>query len=224
MLTFLKKQKAWLIPVFVVIVLLPFASKIDLRVASYYYEKGSRFASNAFYNFLYDYGVVPAQITAILAFLALVMSYFSKKWRSWRAPALVLVLTMLVGAGFITQTLLKDHWGRPRPKQVLEFGGTQPFRPFYKPHFFGQPEPSKSFPCGHCSMGFYFFALALVGKRLHSKLMSFSGFFLAATLGVILSLARMSQGGHFFSDTVMSALIMWLTAYASDWLVYSKIK
>ena len=95
---------------------------------------------------------------------------------------------MVVGAGFIVHTALKDHWGRPRPKQIIAFGGEQTFRPFYSPNFFHQPEPSKSFPCGHCTMGFYFFAVAFAlrrsGYRRGNILAMLSRFFLAWPWGL----------------------------------------
>ena len=53
---------------------------------------------------------------------------------------------MIVGAWLIIDFALKDHWGRPRPRQVKEFGGMQEFRPYYgKPNFFHQPEPQNLF-------------------------------------------------------------------------------
>jgi lipid A 4'-phosphatase len=228
MAAFIQKHKGWLIPIVVMAIFTPFSANLDLVVAKYFYgqsnEVYAHFAHNAFYKFVYTYGVYPAQIVAILAAIALILSYCSDRWKAWRLPALVLLLTMIVGAGLIVHSLLKDHWGRPRPKQTIEFGGNLPFRPYYNPNIFHQSEPAKSFPCGHCTMGFYFFAVALVGKRLNSKLLFYGGMGIAIVLGIALSITRMAQGGHYLSDTLMTALIMWLTAYASDWLVYSKLR
>ena len=124
-------------------------------------------------------------------------------------------------AGFIRHTAFKDHWGRPRPKQVVEFGGHQQFRPYYSPNFFNQPEPSRSFPCGHCTMGYYFFAVAFVLRRMGSKIWEVVSYIFALLLGSALGLARMAQGGHSLSDVLWTALIMWLVAGAFDWLAYS---
>ena len=132
---------------------------------------------------------------------------------------LVPLLTIIFGAGLIIDKSFKDHWGRPRPKQTIEFGGTQPFRPFYKPHFFN-PEPSKSFPSGHSSMGFYFFSLVFVGRRLGKRWLFQSATMLAIVLGALLCYTRMAQGGHYFSDVLMSAAIMWWTALFFDWLIF----
>ena len=130
-----------------------------------------------------------------------------------------LLLSLALGAGLIAHTLLKDRWGRPRPRQVAEFGGHQQFRPYYLPNFFHQPEPSKSFPCGHCTMGFYFFAVALVCQRQGWRWGAIFSYFLAFFLGILLGVTRMAQGGHFFSDILVSALLMWWVASLLDrWL------
>ena len=72
-------------------------------------------------------------------------------------------------------------------------------------------------------MGFYFFTVALIGMRLQKKRVFYLGLVLTIFLGAALSLIRMAQGGHFFSDVLMSALIMWLTALAFDRIVYGRL-
>lgn len=217
----IKKNIGWLLPIIAMILIAPFTPAMDLAISHYFYSPDTGFGTNPFYTFLFNYGPIPAQITAGLAAIVLIISFFSIKFKTWRRPAACLVLTMAIGAGLIVHAILKDHWGRPRPKQITEFGGTQMFRPFYHPNIFNQPEPSKSFSCGHCSMGFYFFALALVGRRLHNKTLFLSALTIAIVLGSLLSLTRIAQGGHFFSDTLATALVMWLTAYACDRWLYS---
>lgn len=220
----LKTYAQWVLPI-IMAVLTPFTPYLDISIAQYFYHLGSSYSShfitNEYNQLIYHYGVVPAEIVSVLSFIALVMSYLSKKWKKWRSPALLLVLTMAIGSGLITHVILKDHWGRPRPRQVIEFGGSQSFHPYYIPDFFNT-NPSKSFPCGHCTMGFFFFALALAGKRLGSKSLCYIGYSLAFILGILLSITRMSQGGHFLSDTLWGGLIMWYTALICDWMIYSK--
>ena len=216
-----KKNLPWILPLLAVLILAPFTPGIDLAISHYFYDKETGFSTHPFFIFLYKYGPILAQIVSYLAGIAFILSFISNKFKTWRRPAACLVLTMAIGAGLIVHAVLKDNWGRPRPKQSTEFGGNQSFRPFYHPNIFDQPEPSKSFSCGHCSMGFYFFALALVGKRLHNKALYISSFLFAIILGILLSLTRIAQGGHFFSDTLITAVIMWLTAYAIDRWIYS---
>lgn len=221
----IKKHSRWLIPLLLMILITPFTPFLDLTVSSWFYnpsnETVDHFVSSPLLSWTYVYGLVPGQLLSILGVVALLLSYASSYFKKWRLPALLTILTLAVGAGFITHLLLKDHWGRPRPRQTIEFGGSQPFRPYYSPNFFHQPEPSKSFVCGHCTMGFLFFALALVGQRIQSKRLYYAGMTLAFLLGGILGIARIMQGGHFLTDVLWSGLIMWFTALTMNWLIYN---
>jgi membrane-associated PAP2 superfamily phosphatase len=210
----MSKILPWFLPIVAMILIAPFTPWLDLAVARYFYHPSSGFETNVFYSALYDWGTKPALIISWIAFFLFCLSWYVPEWKKWRRSCLFLALTMAIGSGLIVNLILKDHWGRPRPKQVIEFGGTQPYIPFYTPNFsLRSSEALKGFPCGHCAMGFYFFALALVGKRLNRPALFRWGIGLAVGLGVLLSLARIAQGGHFISDTLMSALVMWLTAY-----------
>lgn len=210
----------WWLPLFLMALLTPWSPSLDLAVSQFFYRLGGdNFISNDITTFFYTYGVIPADLLVATALMIFITSYILHR-KEWRAPALVLILTLAIGAGLIIHPLLKDQWGRPRPKQIVQFGGMQEFRPYYKPNFFNQPEPSRSFPCGHCSMGFYFFALMLVGKRIDRPLIQYIGLSIALGLGIALSIVRIAQGGHFLSDTLMTALIMWETALLCDFLIY----
>ena len=207
------------IPLLLCLVITPWSGWLDLEISNYFYqEKEGGFIPHAFWNWIYLYGTWPAWLMAGAALAGLFLSIF-KPYRSWCKPCLYLVLTLAIGSGLIIHAVLKDHWGRPRPRQVTEFGGQQPFQPYYQPNFGRRSVTSKSFACGHCSMGFYFFALALIGRFYQSSVLYWLGMALAWGLGGLLSLARIAQGGHFFSDTLASALIMWLTAWILAYLL-----
>lgn len=198
-------------PLLLMLLFTPQSAEWDRTVTDFFYRHG-QFTSHAFFDAIYTYGLLPGWIVAGGAAVVLIGSFVFPMLKKWRSAALFLLLTLALGPGLIVHAVLKDHWGRPRPRQVIEYGGQQPFRPYYQPNFFQQTEPSKSFPCGHCSMGFYFFALALIGKHYRKKNLYYLGLFLAFSLGGLLSVARIAQGGHFLSDTLGSALIVWLTA------------
>jgi len=220
MQVFISRHGAWLLPILAMLAITPFTPSLDMEISQHFYHKPEGFQQNSFYDFIFYYAAYPSLITCLFGIVILILSFKSSDKLKWRKPALILVFTMIIGSGLITNLLLKDHWGRPRPKQVIEFGGTQPFRPFYEPNFFNQPEPSKSFPSGHVTTGFYFLTLILIGKRLRNKKLIYAGYIVSFTLGCILAWTRIAQGGHFFSDTLMAALIMWLTAYACDYWLY----
>lgn len=217
-----QKHFLWFIPLILLLILAPVTPKIDLYIEHYFYVD-EHFESNNFVNYIYILGVIPGWVLACGALLIFILSYFYPFWKPWRPYVLLPLLTMIIGAGLIVDKSFKDHWGRPRPKQIKEFGGTQSFRPFYKPNFFHQSEPSKSFPSGHCSMGFLFFTVAFLGLRLRKRWLFWVGILSTTILGLLLGYGRMAQGGHFFSDVIFSAAIMWWTTLFCNWLIFHKL-
>lgn len=195
------------LPLVLLLLFTPWSSTIDQLFAQWFFQHG-QFSNHPFWLAIYSYAILPAWILAVGAALGYLFSFFYAALRPWRLAALFLVLALSIGSGLVIHTS-KEYWGRPRPKQVQIFGGQQPFRPYYQPNFFQQPEPSKSFPSGHASMGFYFFSLILLGRHYRNRLLYAVGFILSFLLGGLLSLARIAQGGHFLSDVLISALVMW---------------
>jgi len=216
---FLQSHKLWLIPTALVALIAPLTPMLDLAASSAFFN-GVQFSHHGFYKFMFVWGLLPAWIMLATAGVFLLLSTLRTSWRAWRAPALMVIFTVTLGSGLITNAILKDHWGRPRPRQIEQFGGSYSFRPFYAPNFHKGTEPLKSFPCGHCTMGFCFFAVAIIGRRQKNKLLTYSGLILAAILGLSLGWTRIAQGGHFFSDVIVGALIMWIVALVMDWVVY----
>lgn len=204
-------KAAILIPILLLIFFAPWSDQIDLWISGQFFH-AEQFQSSPLLDGIYHYGLLPGWLLAGAAAVGLIFSFIFSSLHKWRCVCLYLVLTLAIGSGLIAHLILKDHWGRPRPKQSVEFGGGQPFRPFYSPNLLHQAEPSKSFPCGHCTMGFYFFALMLLGIRYKHKQIFWLGLGLSLSLGVLLGYARIAQGGHFFSDVLVSAFVMWWTA------------
>lgn len=197
----------------------PYSDWLDIQISRLFYEKEA-FSSAFYWKWVYLYGILPAWLLFTAALIGWTMSFFTSR-RSWRRPCLFLLLTFGVGVGLIIHVALKDHWGRPRPRQTIEFGGEQSFRPYYQPNF-NQTESFKSFASGHASTGFYFFALALLGMFYQKRWIYRLGMGSAWGLGVLLSIARIAQGGHFLSDTLASALIMWATSWMLFYLLLLK--
>ena len=132
--------------------------------------------------------------------------------RAWFFP-----LLMLLGPGLLVNAIGKDHWGRPRPKQLQEFGGPDTYitagaiGPVAKDH--------KSFPSGHASMGFFLLAGYFVwrGRRpLLARVSLAAGLLMGAAIGW----ARIVQGGHFLSDVIWAGALVFIAGelLAAIWL------
>ncbi len=157
--------------------------------------------------FLYDYGTIPPILISIVGFLAFVVSFFHKTCLPYRKMGLFIVLFMILGPGLVINTVFKDHWGRPRPFDIVNFGGPEQFRhPWEK----GQSEQGKSFPSGHASVGFSLFSLFFILRKGSHKWATFF-LFLGLFYGMLMGLGRMIQGGHFITDVLWAGYLTYLT-------------
>jgi membrane-associated PAP2 superfamily phosphatase len=111
----------------------------------------------------------------------------------------------------VINAAFKDHWDRPRPRDVQAFGGEEVYVP---PLMLGQS--GNSFPCGHCSVAFAWGAFYLLWRRRHP---AWAGAALAASIvvGSLMGVARMAAGGHFLSDVLWSAVLTWSTLLLLYW-------
>ena len=119
---------------------------------------------------------------------------------------LYLLATLALGPGLVVHTVFKDHWGRARPRDVIEFGGDKTFTPAFV--ISDQCDRNCSFVAGHPSMGFYFFALAFLARRRRYRLYLAAGGF-----GGLVGLGRIAQGAHFLSDVIFSGVFVFVVAY-----------
>jgi membrane-associated PAP2 superfamily phosphatase len=185
---------------------------IDLFLSARFYAphtvQGWFLQRAAPWSWLYDYGQYPAILMAIGAMLVLLGSLVRRSRGSYRRHCLVLILAVALGPGLLTNGILKPVWGRPRPRQIVQFGGSQPYRPWWRP---AGPGAGKSFPSGHASMGYILLAGASVipcRRRLWPRELAFAS---ALGYGTLMGIGRVVQGGHFASDVVWAGCLMCLT-------------
>jgi hypothetical protein len=132
-----------------------------------------------------------------------------------RPHAWLLILTVALGPGLLVNGVLKDHWGRPRPHQTLELGGTRPYLP---PLALGEPGLGKSFPCGHSSAGYLLAVFFPIWLRRRPRLATLA-LVGALAVGTVLGLGRMGAGDHFLSDVIWSAVIAYGVAFVLYYFV-----
>jgi len=114
------------------------------------------------------------------------------------------ILVLVIGAGLIVNVILKDNFGRARPREIAEFGGSRRFTPPFVVS--GQCNTNCSFSSGDAAGGFFSLALALALGRRRAM------FLAGLALGAVVSFSRISSGAHFFSDTVVSFFVMLIVA------------
>ncbi|KAA0892032.1 phosphatase PAP2 family protein [Oryzomonas rubra] len=189
---------------------------VDLKAAQFFYINGVWPVGDAQpWHFLYLYGYYPAYILGGAA-LALYVAGFVKPYLTpFRKGAAFMVILLMLGPGLLVNTVFKDGWGRPRPREVTQFGGK---RAFHNPWERGVAGNGKSFPSGHGASAFYlampFFVLRRRSPRIARRV-----FVLGMLYGIVMGVARISQGGHFVSDVLWAWGVVHLTAVALYYLM-----
>ena len=185
----------------------------DLALQKWIYSAGQQtwdLGKIPFWRFLYEFGAIPALITVVASVIGIFVGAYRESWRQWRRVFVFSVLLFALGPGVITNGILKEYWGRPRPREVQGLGGRNQFEPVLT---FDKTSQGKSFPSGHATMGFYFvggfFLLRRYRRRLAAAVMLG-----AIAFGGLVGIARMAQGGHFLSDVIWSFVVCYFSALA----------
>ena len=208
----MKYAKKLLIPFLVLAVCTVILESLnaDIRVSSLFYNplKGGWYlGSENPWIFLYNHAHKPAYLIAVCALIILVAGLFNKRLARYKKESLFLILFLALGPGLVVDTVFKDHWGRPRPLEIVNFGGEADYHPAWEK---GVGEKNGSFPSGHASMGFYLMAPYFFFQRRNRLLaLCFLGFGLAA--GSFCGAARIIQGKHFLTDVIWSGGMIYLS-------------
>lgn len=190
----------------------------DLNLHRYLWnpEQGFYLKQALWVQLLYD---IPPIITRVVAIGGVLFILFYKKLqtrvRFTRAHAVFLLMCLALGPGLVVNTIFKDNWGRARPSQVVELGGTKQFTPPLV--MSNQCEKNCSFVSGHASVGFFIAAFALLAGAKRTRVLIYSG---AVVLGLLVGLSRMAMGGHFFSDVIYSGIFTLLTVHLCHYVVF----
>jgi lipid A 4'-phosphatase len=188
----------------------------DLKAATFFYINGAWPVGDAQpWHFLYLYGHYPAYILGWTALALYVAGFAKPRLASFRKGAAFMVILLILGPGLLVNTVFKDGWGRPRPREITPLGGKWDF---HNPWERGVAGNGKSFPSGHGASAFYlampFFALRRRSPRIAKRI-----FVLGMLYGIVMGVARVSQGGHFVSDVLWAWGVVHLTAVALYYLM-----
>jgi membrane-associated PAP2 superfamily phosphatase len=184
------------------------ASGADLALSARFYIDGAWPIGEQFpWKLLYRIDRGPAVLLAVSALVLAAFSYTYPAWRNWRRNSVFLTLFLILGPGVLVNSVFKHGWGRPRPREVVQFGGTKPFLHPWQKGIAGQ---GRSFPSGHSSAAFFLIAPYFIHRRKRPRVaLAWLGG--GICFGILMSIARIAQGGHFLSDTLWAFGMVYLT-------------
>lgn len=183
--------------------------EVDLRASSLFYRDNGFYLRNQWWTTLlhesigYFICLSMASVVGIYAFNRLSrrnVCGVDGKMVSY------LFVVLVLGAGLIVNVALKNNFGRARPRDVTQFGGSQQFTPAFVAA--DECATNCSFSSGDGAGAFFSLALvlALASSRRRAMLVAAIGF------GGLVSISRIVSGAHFLSDTVVSFFVMWTIA------------
>ncbi len=188
---------------------------IDLLVSNYFYDNGWTFENETPWIQIKNWGVWAPNSLGVIALLIFVIGFFRDSLMRFRKQCLFLVVVILLGPGLIVNSIFKENYGRPRPRQIEQFNGEKHFCKVWV----YSDQNGHSFPSGHSSIAFYFISLYYVFRRRNKKVANWC-FFGGIAYGILMSCTRIVQGAHFFSDCLWAFGFVWLTCELADrWIL-----
>jgi len=125
-----------------------------------------------------------------------------------------LISTLALAPGLFVNVVLKEHWGRPRPIEVTQFGGTLHYVPWWDPR--GECDKNCSFVSGDVAGAIWTMApAALVPPPW--RVLAYGA---SLALGIGMAAVRVMQGGHFVSDTIFAGVFTFLIVWIVHGLIY----
>lgn len=192
--------------------------QLDLIVSGLFYDSDSAsfpLRHHPLADFIYDFTNTVGSILLIGLILLAVLTLFN--WHTFsklkKTTIYFLLVVLIIGPGILVNNIIKETWSRPRPRQVIEFGGEYQFQTPFNPRPF--LDKGKSFVSGHAAIGFYFLTFALLSRKRKWLL-------LPLVTGTIVGATRIVQGGHFLSDVIFSGWVLWYCSIFFYYLFYKE--
>lgn len=158
--------------------------------------------------------VSTAIIIVVLAALAFKLILPTRKLLIPGRAIVFLVATLALGPGLLVNVVLKDHWGRSRPIDITQLGGTERYVQWWDPR--GECPNNCSFVSGDVAGAFWTIApAALVPPQW--RVLAYGA---ALALGTGMAALRVMAGGHFLSDVVFSGVFTFLIIWLAHGLIY----
>ncbi len=208
MVSYLKRKRGRLIVACFLVssLLLAAFPHIDIFISSAFYDGGFYLRDRWWQTFLQE----GLSFFVLLSMVSVVGVYafnsLSRRnlWRIDGKKVCYLFLVLIIGAGLVVNVILKDNFGRARPRDIVEFGGPKAFTPAFVVS--RECHTNCSFSSGDGAGAFFSLALAMALRRRRAWFVAGIG------LGIGVSLSRIAVGAHFFSDAVVSFFVMLITA------------
>jgi len=192
------------------LMLLPAFTRLDFALAELFYVPGDGFIGrhSAFIeDWLHDRAKQLVIVLGVLVIAGFIGSLCLQRLTPWRRTLGYLVLAMALSTSFVNP--LKTLTRMHCPWSLSEFGGVEQFSELLGPRAPAVEKGGRCWPGGHAAAGFTLFAFFFVWRDRQPR-RARAALVSALLLGGVFSLSRMIQGAHFLSHNLWTALFCWL--------------
>jgi lipid A 4'-phosphatase len=204
------RELVWIAIGLIVFTLITWQLDLDRGISAFFYTSDQQWpgVTSRFWRLIYEVTPWPALLLGGGAFVALLLGFRWERLRSWRRQGLFMLLFLALGPGLLVNVVLKDNLVKPRPRELIEFGGQDHYTQFWQQGAH-EPRQNNSFPSGHASIAFAVMGPWFFLRQRHQQM---ARVFLAGGIGwgALVGAARILQGGHFFSDVVWAGGLVYL--------------
>lgn len=191
--------------------------EIDLAVSGWFHVAGAGFPAESS-QVLRDLRALGMFTTRAIigVFIAVLVLKLAAPHHRTLIPAralLFLASTQALGPGLLVNGLLKEFWGRARPRQTDLFGGDLAFSPPWA--IVDQCQSNCSFVSGESASSFWLLAFAFVVPSGWRRPVALAALVWAA----VMSLNRVAFGGHYLSDALLAWCLVLLVLLVMRQLV-----
>ena len=196
----------YIIIIFIFIALfLTVGSDLDVYISGFFYYGNSQFALQS-YDLLSK--VVREGFLPLILIYVLILPIFANFFRiniiffnyKFKIKEILLIwFSQIFVVLLFINLILKNFWGRVRPGEILDFGGVNPFTPWYS--FSSACNTNCSFVSGDASVGFSIVILYFITKNIIFL-------YLSIFSGLLLGFVRIIAGGHFLSDILFAGMFV----------------
>lgn len=200
--------------------------QIDLAVSRLFYlgnsgEQSWLFSQPSAGSYLREalrWVFILACVAAVVGFAMIAFGsrrLFGQGFAAW----IYIILVAAIGPGLVANLIFKDNWGRARPSQTVEFGGSRQFTAALTRS--DQCPRNCSFISGEAANLFAIgFAIALLAERARRRRL----FLAAIAAGTFAGLVRIGGGAHFLSDVFFAGIFMAFVARGLYWLLFERFE
>ena len=200
--------------IFIILILLAILLTIgpgfDIFFSSLFYRGDNQFLLQSYYSITVFFRDILLPIILVYILVLPIISilipikklYFNYKFSIKKI--LFIWVTLIINLIFIINLFFKNVWGRSRPGDIIEFGSEDVFSPWYQ--ISDSCTSNCSFVSGDAAVGFSLIVLYFVSNDLKY-------IYLSIISGVLLGMVRIAEGGHFLSDVIFSAIMVFFFSF-----------